>query len=280
MFLRYRTSLIWQQAITSSILPEFSLSFKKSQTSNLCPKLVVVVFCAWYLPNIYDFTLFSIILLVSKICFLLWIPLPRTYCLNFLCQVSLYFHLFSKVVIISDRSLVIFLPDKFWTGEVPEMETVPTRGHRKTLTRVGFEPTTFEFWSPWLHWPSFTARTGTNAQMGIFGSWHSTATYHIQLLRSFIHQCYTANVHYVSRTELAREIQLIDWSLAGKQGKLFFFCAFDQAITGAIYFTFHNGKNRLSIVQITYQFKLFTLRFLSRKNVEKKFRKPEIMFGQ
>ena len=31
------------------------------------------------------------------------------------------------------------------------------------------------------------------------------------------------------------------------------------------------GKNRLSIVLITHQFEFFTLRFLSRKNVEKKF---------
>jgi len=41
------------------------------------------------------------------------------------------------------------------------------------------------------------------------------------------------------------------------------FCGFNQAITGAIYFTFH--------VQITHQFKLFALRFLPRKNIEKKF---------
>ena len=40
---------------------------------------------------------------------------------------------------------------------------------------------------------------------------------------------------------IAREIQLTDWSTAGEQGKLVFFC-FDHAITGAIYFTFHNGK--------------------------------------
>ena len=174
-----------------------------------------------------------------------------------------------------------FLARQVLKGEVPEMETVPTRGHRKTLTRVGFEPTTFGFWSPWLHWPSFTARTGTNAQMGIFASRHSTATYHIQLLRSLIHQCCTANVHYVSRTELAREIQLIDWSLAGKQGKLFFFFVLSTKPSLAQFISlFTTGKNRLSIVQITYQFKLFTLRFLSRKNVENKFRKTEIKFGQ
>ena len=47
-----------------------------------------------------------------------------------------------------------------------------------------------------------------------------------------------------SGTELAREIQLTDWSTAGEQGKLVFvgFRGFDLAITSAIYFTFHNGK--------------------------------------
>ena len=47
---------------------------------------------------------------------------------------------------------------------------------------------------------------------------------------------------------------------------------FDHVIIGAIYFTFHDGKKkRLSIVQITRQIKFFTLRFLSRQNVESKF---------
>ena len=46
--------------------------------------------------------------------------------------------------------------------------------------------------------PSQKATTGANTQMGKFGNWHSTATYPIQLLRSFIHHCYTANVHYVT----------------------------------------------------------------------------------
>ena len=44
-----------------------------------------------------------------------------------------------------------------------------------------------------------------------------------------------------SGTELAREIQPTDWSTAAEQGKLVFF-GFDHTITGAIYFTFHNGK--------------------------------------
>ena len=34
---------------------------------------------------------------------------------------------------------------------------------------------------------------------------------------------------------------------------------------------FTTGKYRVSIVQITHQFKFFTLRFLSRQNVENKF---------
>ena len=44
-----------------------------------------------------------------------------------------------------------------------------------------------------------------------------------------------------SGTELARGIQLTDWSPAGEQGKLLL-GGFDNAITGAIYFAFHNGK--------------------------------------
>ena len=41
--------------------------------------------------------------------------------------------------------------------------------------------------------------------------------------------------------------------------------------SGAIYFTFLNGKKCLSIVQITDKFKFFILRSLSRKDEEKKF---------
>ena len=43
-------------------------------------------------------------------------------------------------------------------------------------------------------------------------------------------------------TVLAREIQFTDWSTAGEQGKLVL-VVFDQVITGAIYFTFHNGSH-------------------------------------
>ena len=69
---------------------------------------------------------------------------------------------------------------------------------------------------------------------------------------------------------LTREIQLTDWSTAGEQGKLVFF-GFDQAITGAIYFIFHNGK-KLSFNRPNYTsilFKFFTLRFLSIKKGRK-----------
>ena len=53
-----------------------------------------------------------------------------------------------------------------------------------------------------------------------------------------------------SGMELAREIQLTVWSTAGEQGKLVF-CGFDFS---------QREKNRLSIVQITDQFKFFTLK--------------------
>ena len=73
-----------------------------------------------------------------------------------------------------------------------------------------------------------------------------------------------------SRTELALEIQLTDWSTAGEQGKLVFVVSTKQSLAQFISL-FSSGKSRLSIVQITHQFKFFTLRFLSRKSVEKKF---------
>ena len=73
-----------------------------------------------------------------------------------------------------------------------------------------------------------------------------------------------------SGTELAREIQLTDWSTAGEQGKLVFVVSTTPSLAQFISL-FTTGKNRLWIVQITHQFKFFTLRFLSRKNVEKKF---------
>jgi len=67
-----------------------------------------------------------------------------------------------------------------------------------------------------------------------------------------------------SRTELAREIQLTDWSTAGEQVKLVFVISTKPSLAQFISF-FTTGKNRLSIVQITHQFKFFALRFLSKK---------------
>ena len=71
-------------------------------------------------------------------------------------------------------------------------------------------------------------------------------------------------------TKLAREIQLTDWSTAGKQGKLVLVVSTTPSLAQCISF-FTTGKNRLWIVQVTHQFKFFSLRFLSRKKVKKKF---------
>ena len=73
-----------------------------------------------------------------------------------------------------------------------------------------------------------------------------------------------------SGTELAREMQLTDWSTAGEQDKLVFAVSTEQSLAQFISL-FTTGKNRLSIVQMTHQFKFFTLRFLSRQNVKNKF---------
>ena len=73
-----------------------------------------------------------------------------------------------------------------------------------------------------------------------------------------------------SGTELAREIQVTDWSTGGEQGKLVFLVSTKPSLVQFISL-FTTGKIRLSIVQMTHQFKFFTLRFLSRQNVENKF---------
>ena len=73
-----------------------------------------------------------------------------------------------------------------------------------------------------------------------------------------------------SGTDLAREIQLTDWSTAGERGKLVLVVSTKPSLAQFISL-FTTGKNRLSIVQITHQLKFFTLRFLSRKKVERKF---------
>ena len=71
-------------------------------------------------------------------------------------------------------------------------------------------------------------------------------------------------------TELAREIQLTDWSTAKEQGKLVFVVSTTPSLAQCI-LLFTTGKNRLWIVQVTHQSKFFSLRFLSRKKVKKKF---------
>ena len=71
-------------------------------------------------------------------------------------------------------------------------------------------------------------------------------------------------------TELTHEIQLTDWSTAGEQGKLVFVVSISPSLAQCISL-FTTGKNRLWIVQVTYQFKFFSLSFLSRKKVKKKF---------
>ena len=67
-----------------------------------------------------------------------------------------------------------------------------------------------------------------------------------------------------SGTELAREIQLTYWSIAGEQGK------FHQAITGA----FHNGK-KLSFDCPNYT----SIQVFQFKISVKKKRRKEIRFG-
>ena len=64
-----------------------------------------------------------------------------------------------------------------------------------------------------------------------------------------------------SGTELAREIQLTDWSTAGEKGKLVFLVSTTPSLSQCISL-FTTGKNRLWIVQVTRQFKFFSLRFL------------------
>ena len=64
--------------------------------------------------------------------------------------------------------------------------------------------------------------------------------------------------------ELAREIQLTDWSTAEEQGKVAFVVSTTPSLAQFISL-FTTGKNRLTIVQLTHQLKFFTLIFLSQK---------------
>jgi len=62
-------------------------------------------------------------------------------------------------------------------------------------------------------------------------------------------------------SELAREIQATDWSTARGQGKLFFVVSTKPSLAQFISL-FTTGKDGLSIVQITHQFK-----FLQRRGL-------------
>ena len=72
-------------------------------------------------------------------------------------------------------------------------------------------------------------------------------------------------------TEIAGEGNLANWFVNSRRTRQTPFCGFDQAITGAIYFTFRNGKkssfdspNYTSVQVIHFKISL-------RRNVEKKF---------
>ena len=77
-----------------------------------------------------------------------------------------------------------------------------------------------------------------------------------------------------SRTELAREIQLTDWSTAGEQGKLVFVLS-TMLIIGAIYFAFHNGK-KSSLDRPNYT----SIQVFHFKIPVKKKRRKEILFDK
>ena len=72
-------------------------------------------------------------------------------------------------------------------------------------------------------------------------------------------------------TELAREIKPTDWSTAAEQGKLLF-CGFDHAITGAIYFTFHN-REKSSLDRPNYtSIQVFHFKISVKKKLRKEIR--------
>ena len=75
-----------------------------------------------------------------------------------------------------------------------------------------------------------------------------------------------------SGTELAREMQLTDWSTAREQGKLVFVVSIKPSLAQFISL-FTARKNRLSIVQITHQFQVFHFKI----SVKKKRRKEIVL---
>ena len=72
-----------------------------------------------------------------------------------------------------------------------------------------------------------------------------------------------------NETELAREIQLTDWSTAGEQDKLVFVVSITPSLGQFIHFL-QREKSSFHRSNFTDQFNFFTLRFLSRKNAGKK----------
>jgi len=73
-----------------------------------------------------------------------------------------------------------------------------------------------------------------------------------------------------SGMELPWEIQLTDSWTAGAQGKLVLVVLTKPSLGNLFHFS-QQEKYRPSIIQITDQFKFFTLRFLSKQNLENKF---------
>ena len=73
-----------------------------------------------------------------------------------------------------------------------------------------------------------------------------------------------------SGTELAREFQLTDWSTAGEQGKLVFMVSTTPSLAQFISLFTTGKKSSLDRPSYT-SIQVFTLRFLSRKKVNKKF---------
>ena len=72
-----------------------------------------------------------------------------------------------------------------------------------------------------------------------------------------------------SRTELAGEIQVTDWSTAGEQGKLVFVVSTTPSL--AQFISLFTTEKKSSFNRPNYTSIQVFLRFLSRKNVEKKF---------
>jgi len=80
-------------------------------------------------------------------------------------------------------------------------------------------------------------------------------------------------------TELAREIQRTDWSTAGEQGKLVFVVSITPSLWRNLFQFSQEGK-KSSFDRPNYrsvQVFQFTIRFLSRNDVEKKFKQKFVL---